>query len=85
MRWALRRRRLRSSGGRNTSMRGAWLLVGEDIGEAGKDRLRGEGERLRTLLDGVQHVQDLRVAETLQLAHGAAKDLGDGLFAFRFV
>lgn len=80
-----RGRLLRGARKQSAPLAAGRLLKGEDVGEAREHRLGGEGQRLGALFDRMQHVQNLRVPEALELAHRASEDFGYGLFAFRLV
>ena len=49
----------------------------EDIAERPDDGLCGEGERLRTLLGPVQHLEESRVPVALQMSQAHFQQLGD--------
>lgn len=61
------------------------FLVRQYVGQAGKDWLRGESQRLGTLLSRMQHMQYLRVTKPLQLTYRASQDFGDGLLSLWLV
>lgn len=61
------------------------FLIGQNVSQTREDGLRSEGEGLGALLDGMQDVEDLGMAEAFELTNRAAEDLRDGFLALRLV
>ena len=59
--------------------RGQVVVSPEDVCQRRVDRLRGEGQGVPRLLQGVLNSQDLRVTQPGQLGHGTPKLVEQGV------